>query len=779
MTDATKLQSEMHDGAGQQQQASLPARLLGDASTQADQQAAGTTSAHGPPQIAQGDDERPMDKDTQDLGWAVYEQDVAQPLLSGMQNSTLWLLERRFNKQAFKVKRVDKSHLIGGGLDCNTADEHEFSPDRLRANLERFYTTVILALAGFFQHLARLRSWNEVRRSAFFAVLYALAWAFNKSLVFLVLLSILLITSPRSRRILFPPAPLAAISPTTGKAKVPEAEHLGSTQSLTGAKETYHGQAAEREAANFVSSLSTLAVSTAIGSEGTNGGDHSDAEDDDEEEGDDVDEPGTPSKKKNKKEKKATAGAGGALEDAALPDPTSIAKKPGTGGGKGGLDPSHSGGTDATAAPVDKAVWDKAGPVLRILEDVCDTFERFGNAMSPTPPFGQHVARLRLAGVLAPFALGASVLTPDIVYRSTTFLLGFLFFGQPVLDLLKPEPILAWLDEHVPYWRKYLELRHTILRGVPTNAQLTVTLLRIGEANKSPLPPPPLPIAEAQKKGKQPKPQAHEGQQMADHPDLPPEYRDEMREQAAEKQNEDQLKKANDDAEDDDEKKGDGEKKKEKKSSKILGFFKFGAKSATNSALGVNRAEATLLGSEHAKARLGVVEKDLTEQAVGDGPVAFKARYRGQKGLLIISTSSTTPCVSFEPRQPAVARAAMAAVEQIKAKEEEAAQSAGGEAEDEGGSSTAKRAWVETAERTRVPPLFSLQIEDIAEITKRGGLGWKAKLLVSWAMESDIADGLEIVTKTGEKYTITAIPRRDEVFNRLIALSPNTNWELA
>jgi hypothetical protein len=30
-----------------------------------------------------------------------------------------------------------------------------------------------------------------------------------------------------------------------------------------------------------------------------------------------------------------------------------------------------------------------------------------------------------------------------------------------------------------------------LLKGVPTNAQLTVTLLRIGEANKAPLPPPP------------------------------------------------------------------------------------------------------------------------------------------------------------------------------------------------------------------------------------------------------------------------------------------------
>jgi hypothetical protein len=31
----------------------------------------------------------------------------------------------------------------------------------------------------------------------------------------------------------------------------------------------------------------------------------------------------------------------------------------------------------------------------------------------------------------------------------------------------------------------------TLLKGVPTNAQLAITLLRIGESNGAPLPPPP------------------------------------------------------------------------------------------------------------------------------------------------------------------------------------------------------------------------------------------------------------------------------------------------
>jgi hypothetical protein len=37
-----------------------------------------------------------------------------------------------------------------GGLDMNIADEEEFSPDKLRANLERVYMTIVgLVQAGF------------------------------------------------------------------------------------------------------------------------------------------------------------------------------------------------------------------------------------------------------------------------------------------------------------------------------------------------------------------------------------------------------------------------------------------------------------------------------------------------------------------------------------------------------------------------------------------------------------------------------------------------------
>ena len=61
-----------------------------------------------------------------------------------------------------------------GGLDLNIADEDEFSPDKLRANIERLYMTVIIGVIGFGKHIARLRSWREPRRTAAFCAVCGL-----------------------------------------------------------------------------------------------------------------------------------------------------------------------------------------------------------------------------------------------------------------------------------------------------------------------------------------------------------------------------------------------------------------------------------------------------------------------------------------------------------------------------------------------------------------------------------------------------------------------------
>lgn len=61
-----------------------------------------------------------------------------------------------------------------GNLDLNVADDEEFSPDKLRANIERLYMTVGLGMMGFVKQIARLRSWRETRRTAWFCTVRAM-----------------------------------------------------------------------------------------------------------------------------------------------------------------------------------------------------------------------------------------------------------------------------------------------------------------------------------------------------------------------------------------------------------------------------------------------------------------------------------------------------------------------------------------------------------------------------------------------------------------------------
>ena len=72
-------------------------------------------------------------------------------------------------------------------------------------------------------------------------------------------------------------------------------------------------------------------------------------------------------------------------------------------------------------------------------------------------------------------------------------------------------------------------------------------------------------------------------------------------------------------------------------------------------------------------------------------------------------------------------------------------------------------------------PELSIQVDDIIQMKKLGGLGWKSKLVLSDLLDIDLADAIEITTIDGKKATFTALPRRDALFNRLLALSHNVS----
>lgn len=776
---AEKEQAQLQTDAQPPVPSSLTAKVFGDASAQAEvhpDQVEGSrkdlpkadvvpehvkaipaANAEEVPRVADGDEERATDPGVMDLGWS-EDPRIPIPVLHGLKNEDVWQLVRRFNKQTYHLKALKPGQEPQGGIDVNIADKDEFTPDKLRSTLERLYMTIGLGLAAFFKHIARLRSWKEYKRTTVFLVAYLIGWVLNYPMTVLFTLLTILLASPRSRRVLFPPAPLAAISAKTGEARVPKAGHLGS-ESLTGAAESYKGEAVEQEATNLVGSVAHMAVSTAIGNDSskvqhhnTDDGDQGDVSIDD-----DATEAEVDGEKRLAKEEENT------------PDPASMALASKDAQSKVKGDKKHADNQkDHSAEAVHSSVWAGAQPLLHALEDVADTWERFGNALSPTPPFAQHRPRLFIAGAVAmPLLLASLVVTNTMVYRGTTFGLGFGFFGQPLFDRLKISDVRKWLDEKVPDWPRYLELRNSLLKGVPTNAQLTMTLLRIGEANKSPLPPPP-PAVNA------PVPTAKEGHEMA--ADVPPEYEAEL------KEHHDEIQQGDVSAEGGQDDDAASKTSKKKKPSRILGFFKGTVKAGTNTVLGTNAVKAEALRLEHARRKKGVVKKDVSREAVGDGPTSFHARLHGKKGLVLISTTSTTPCVSFERAWPATAKAAHAAYE--KALEQSQSQSQGktkGAGEDgeegDGQESAMVKTLRETAEKARPTAEFSILVDDIVSLKKLGGLGWKTKIVVGWALESQVADGLEIETTDGKKHVITAMPRRDEVFNRLASLGKAHQWE--
>jgi hypothetical protein len=160
----------------------------------------------------------------------------------------------------YHVKALEEPPFMG--LDLNIADDEEFSPDKLRANIERLYMTVIIGMAGFGKHIVRLRSWRERNRTIAFMSVYFAAWALDFLIPVIIAFCMVLIIFPRARTYCFPPAPLALIDGKSGGVKKPAAGVLGSDDSLTGAPEKHQGEAVEQEASNFVNSFTTIALSS-------------------------------------------------------------------------------------------------------------------------------------------------------------------------------------------------------------------------------------------------------------------------------------------------------------------------------------------------------------------------------------------------------------------------------------------------------------------------------------------------------------------------------------
>lgn len=192
--------------------------------------------------------------EVKNLGWG--REGPPPPMVRGLRNEELWTLIRRFDKQVFHVKSIDEPPLAN--LDLNVADDEDFSPDKLRAQLERLYMVVLVGLFSTWKHIVRLRSWREWQRTSAFLAVYVVAWFFDLLVPAIAAFLVVLVVYPPARNYCFPPAPPSLIDPKTGGVQKPAAGVLASDDSMTGAPEKHQGEAVEQEAHSFVNSLSTV-----------------------------------------------------------------------------------------------------------------------------------------------------------------------------------------------------------------------------------------------------------------------------------------------------------------------------------------------------------------------------------------------------------------------------------------------------------------------------------------------------------------------------------------
>ncbi|KAJ4113241.1 hypothetical protein NW768_011518 [Fusarium equiseti] len=555
-----------------------------------------------------------------DTGWDTDQIRPKDYAIDGVRNEDAWLLVRRFNKvgnpnyylkqEAKWLQRVfHLKHFPSypeDELDLNVAEDEQFSPNKLRAQLERLYMEAILGFIMFRQHLSRLQSWREPRRTASFCIAYFTAWYLNFLMpTFLAaLLSILL--SPRIRDTLFPPCPPSLVHYQGGHLIKPAAGVLGTTDSATGAPENLKGETLEREASNFATGLVALSINIFVD-----------------------------------KDPQHDESQRGGCKTANLPDPRSMATRITTAKDK--------------AAGVDNPSWDKT--------------------------------------------------------------------KSPMQELMwsQMRPLMHWICRFCDIWERSAKIA---FKGIPTDSQLTITLLRQAERNKTPLPPPPA------HKGPPPE-EPHivddtiVGSSNNDSPlgATPAEIN------AAVQRDPSLIRNTGGD-DHESSKSGTGGKKR----GKLLSVVKPVAQAAAKTLIHIDKVRAKT-GSESAKNRVGAASP--REEPPVAGPVEFTCRYRGERGFVYLTTDSVSPALCFCKKTPAAPN----------------------------------------VENSPAQPDWIIPVSEIVTLNKYSGYGAKAKLLAGWALEDEIADGLEVVDGMGRAFLVTALTRRDELFNRLCAVG-DQRWEI-
>ena len=318
------------------------------------------------------------------------------------------------------------------------------------------------------------------------------------------------------------------------------------------------------------------------------------------------------------------------------------------------------------------------------------------------------------------------------IIKLVGFALGLGFFGDPIFTYT-----LDLLDTKVPNWKDHLDLQkyastrlflvfycvadsryRTLLAGVPTNAQLTLTLLRIGEINSSPLPPAPSsddnePVWPIRRKKSQAASSTDVSRQGSS-VDL-------QSTNSTESLPETKV-------------------PKKRFVFKLLKFFKRTISTAIKGHIAFDRAMA-IAGSAHTKNLIGMLQNGQFA-ATPFGPLKFDAKYERKRGAAVIDSSKEPPILYFTTYQ----------------------------------SSGLDDLRIESRKKGSV--LFQIPVTEIKELKKTEGLGWKGKLIVELTAGSkEAADGLVVNgDELGQSYHLTGMRSRNQLFNRLVAIDAQF-WE--
>ncbi|KAJ5919405.1 hypothetical protein N7466_010348 [Penicillium verhagenii] len=335
---------------------------------------------------------------------------------------------------------------------------------------------------------------------------------------------------------------------------------------------------------------------------------------------------------------------------------------------------------DKTKKPMKKKVSHATNQLMRGLSDVTDIYEKFANYW---------------------------------IVKIIGFTIGFGFFGDPVFTYT-----LDTLNQKIPNWRDNMDLQKTLLAGVPTNAQLTLTLLRIGEINSEPLPPPPA-IGNNDRAWPISRKKSQAGSSSLD---------------LTKQDSSPELQKTNSNI-------SLPEAKPKRRT--MFKFFKFLRRTIATAIQGhiaFDRAMA-IAGSAHTKNLLGMLQ-NRHFSATPFGPLKFDAKYERKRGAAVIDNSKEPPILYFTTYQSA-------GLDDLR---------------------------IESRKKGSV--LFQIPVTDIKELKKTEGLGWKRKLIVELTAGSkEAADGLVVSGDDMEQsYHLTGMRSRNQLFNRLVAMDAQF-WE--